>query len=45
VQVRCIKARMGIKIGDVVEVPDGAAVSELYFEPVTPPKPAPEATP
>lgn len=32
---RCIRARADLEAGEVVEVPDGAAVSPLYFEPVT----------
>lgn len=32
-KVRCIQAFGGSKPGDVVEVPDGAAVSDLYFVP------------
>ena len=33
-KVRCIRARVGVEVGDVVEVPDGAVVSPLYYEPV-----------
>ena len=45
-QVRCVRARAGVKVGDTAEVPDGAAVSDLYWEPVAPPFPAaPAATP
>lgn len=41
-QVRCIKAAYGHELGDLVDVPDGASVSPVYFEPVTPPPvPAP----
>lgn len=32
-QVRCVRPRDGLEVGDVVEVPDGAAVSPLYFGP------------
>jgi hypothetical protein len=39
-QVRCVRARAGIGVGDLVEVPDGAEVSSLYFEVVEPPPPA-----
>ena len=31
-KVRLIRARHGQEVGDVFEVPDGAAVSELYYE-------------
>jgi hypothetical protein len=50
-QVRCILARAGVKVGDLAEVPDGAQVSDLYFEPVQSPEPpaaypaSPPATP
>jgi hypothetical protein len=51
-QVRCIRARAGVKVGDVAEVPDGAQVSDLYWESVKasppPASPAPaskESTP
>lgn len=43
-QVRCIRARAGVKAGDLAEVPDGAEVSPLYFEVVEPP-PAPRPSP
>ena len=33
-QVKCIRPRAGIKAGDLAEVPDGAQVSDLYWEPV-----------
>lgn len=41
-QVRCIKERVGVPVGTVVEVGDDAEVSDLYYEPVepAPPKPA-----
>jgi hypothetical protein len=42
-QVRCIKAFAAHKPGDVAEVPDGAEVSPVYFEPLT--APAAPATP
>lgn len=46
-KVRLIRARHGQEVGDVFEVPDGAAVSELYYELVDPPKqdPAKPAAP
>jgi hypothetical protein len=45
-QVRCIRARAGVKVGDLAEVPDGAQVSDLYFEAVQPPAaPAPASPP
>lgn len=48
-QYRCIKARVGVDVGGLVEVPDGAAVSPLYYEPVDQapagPAPAPEPVP
>lgn len=41
----CIRARHRLAVGDVVEVPDGAGFSGLYFEPAPaaapPPKPVP----
>ena len=46
-KVRCIRARAGVEIGDVAEVPDGAEVSPLYWEPAGPasaPSAAPSAT-
>ena len=44
-QVRCIRARAGIAVGDLAEVPDGSEVSALYWEVVqaAPPPPAPPA--
>jgi hypothetical protein len=36
-QVKCVRAFAGHKPGDVVEIPDGAAVSPVYFEPLPPP--------
>jgi hypothetical protein len=45
VQVRCIKARLGVKVGDLAEVPDGAAVSPLYYEPVAEASPPPAGPP
>lgn len=44
-QVRCIRPRAGVKVGDTAEVPDGAEVSGLYFEVVDPPPPPPAAAP
>lgn len=41
-QVRLIRARHGQEVGDVSEVPDGAEVSELYYEVIDPPPPPPE---
>jgi hypothetical protein len=38
-QVRCIRPRAGIKVGDLAEVPDDAKVSDLYWEPVEPQEP------
>lgn len=38
-QVRCIRARVGVEVGEIVDVPDGAEVSDLYFEPVEAPVP------
>jgi hypothetical protein len=38
-QVRCIRPRAGVKVGDLAEVPDGATVSDLYWEVVEPPPP------
>lgn len=43
-QVRCIRAFGNAEPGDVVEVPDGAAVDPVHWEPVTP-APAPAAKP
>jgi hypothetical protein len=34
-QVRCVAAHGGFVPGDLSEVPDGAEVSDLYWEPVT----------
>lgn len=34
-QVRCIRKFGAHKVGGLAEVPDGASVSPLYFEPVT----------
>jgi hypothetical protein len=31
VKLVCIRARVGVAVGDVVEVPDGAEFSDLYF--------------
>jgi hypothetical protein len=31
-QIRCIRARSGVKVGDLAEVPDGAEFSALYYE-------------
>jgi hypothetical protein len=40
-QVRVIRARADQAVGDVVEMPDGAQFSDLYYEPVeVPPGPA-----
>lgn len=44
-QYRCIKARLGTKVGAVVDVPDGAAVSPLYYEPVEQASPPPAGPP
>lgn len=45
-QVRCIRASYGHEAGDLVEVPGGATVSPLYFEPVQEaPAAAPAAAP
>lgn len=44
-QVRCIRARAGLAVGDLAEIPDGAEVSPLYFEPVQPPAPPPAVPP
>ena len=44
-QLRCIRPRAGVKVGDVAEVPDGAAVSDLYWEPAAPPLPEAASTP
>ena len=44
-QVKCIRPRAGVQVGDVAEVPDGAEVSDLYYEPVTPPLQAAASTP
>lgn len=45
-QVRCIRNFGSHEPGDLAEVPDGASVSPLYFEPVTPdPEPAPATPP
>ena len=46
-QIRCIRARAGVKVGDVAEVPDGAAFSDLYWEaaPDASPPPAPGTIP
>lgn len=38
-QVRCIRARAGVEVGDLAEVPDGSEVSELYWEPAEPSPP------
>lgn len=35
-QVRCVRAHGFFVPGDLSEVPDGAAVSDLYWEPVKP---------
>ena len=46
-QVRCVRAFAGHVVGDVIDVPDGASVSPVYFEPLsggTPPPP-PDSTP
>lgn len=43
-QVRCIRPFAGHKVGDLVEVPDGAEVSPVYFEPASDSGP-PEAPP
>jgi len=34
-QVRCVRAHGEFVPGDLSEVPDGAEVSDLYWEPVT----------
>ncbi len=41
-QVRCVRAHGEFRPGDLSEVPDGAEVSDLYWEPVpaAPPPPA-----
>lgn len=49
-QVRCIHPFASHQVGDVIDVPDGAQVSPVYFEPLTatpppPEPPAPAATP
>jgi hypothetical protein len=44
-QVRCIRARLGIEVGDLAEVPDGAEVSPLYWEVVESPPAGPGTTP
>jgi hypothetical protein len=46
-QVRCVRARAGVDVGDVADVPDGAEVSSLYWEVVAEasPPPAPGTTP
>jgi hypothetical protein len=44
-QVRCVKAFSGHVPGDVVEVPDGAAVSPVYFEPLPHGDPPPRDDP
>ena len=44
-RVRLIRARHGQEVGDVAEVPDGAAVSDLYYEIVEPPAPPPAPAP
>ena len=45
-QIRCIRARAGVKVGDVAEVPDGAAFSDLYWEAAeASPPPAPGTIP
>lgn len=38
-QVRCVRAFGALVPGDVAEVPDGAAVDPVHFEPVPPPPP------
>jgi len=43
VQVKCIKAFGPRRPGDVVDVPDGAAVDPVYFEPAGAAVPAPAA--
>jgi hypothetical protein len=37
VQVRCIKPFGGLDVGDVAEVPDGAAVDPVHWEPAAVP--------
>ena len=44
-QLRVIRPRAGMKAGDVVEVPDGAGFSDLYYEPAAGPAPAAAAAP
>lgn len=44
-QYRCIRARQGTEVGDLVEVPDGAQVSDLYFEPAGQASPPPGGPP
>lgn len=46
-QVRCVKPFGTAEVGDLAEVPDGAAVSPEFWEPVTEPVAAaePEAAP
>jgi hypothetical protein len=44
-QIRCIRARSGVEVGDLAEVPDGAEYSSLYWEPAdASPPPVPGTT-